>query len=68
MTAAPLPPLPEDPGALVPLSTAARLLGIDMQRLYNAARLPTFPHPSAHVACLPVYRIEDIRGFMLPGI
>ena len=68
MTAAPLPPLPDDPGALVPLSQAARMLGIDMQRMYSAARLPSFPHPAAHVACLPVYRIGDVQAFVMPYI
>lgn len=61
----PLPKVPDDPGAPVPLSMAAKLLGVDMQRMYNAARLPSFPHPIAHVACLPVYRIGDVRDFVI---
>lgn len=49
-----------------PLSAVARLTGRSLDEVYRLFRLPDAPQPSAHVACVPVYELDDAVAWVTP--
>lgn len=49
-----------------PLSAVSQLSGLSRDEVYRRFRLEGSPPPVDHVACVPVYDLEDAIAWLLP--
>lgn len=61
-----MPPMSDAKKPTGPLSAVSKLTGRSLDEVYRLFRLPDAPQPSAHVACVPVYDLEDAVAWVTP--